>query len=143
VRQILIPIGLVIAAVGYCSGRIVTMQTMPVPLMTLAPDSRPAVAIVDIRGVQDGHLVGSTLGEVRLFLGDQQVLSDGSGAFRVPAGALKTDERTISVPSGMQFVASRRGKRLYPVHSAQAQQLVPENRVYFSSEEQARAAGYR
>jgi len=42
----------------------------------------------------------------------------------------------------MQFVASKRGKKYYPVRSGEAQRIVPENRVYFESALQAEGAGY-
>jgi hypothetical protein len=43
----------------------------------------------------------------------------------------------------MNFVASKRGKLYYPVKKAAGQQIVPENRIYFRTEEEAPAAGYR
>jgi hypothetical protein len=42
----------------------------------------------------------------------------------------------------MRFVASRRGKRYYPVSSREGERLVPENRLYFRTAEEAERAGY-
>lgn len=41
-----------------------------------------------------------------------------------------------------RFVASRRGKYYYPFFSPEGQKLAEKNRVYFRSEEEARAEGY-
>ena len=47
------------------------------------------------------------------------------------------------VPPGTLCVASKRGKNYYKVDSSAGQKLAPENRVYFRTEEEARAAGYK
>jgi ribosomal protein S1 len=41
-----------------------------------------------------------------------------------------------------KFIASKTGKKYYPADSARAKKIKMENRVEFSSEEEARAAGY-
>lgn len=109
----------------------------------VVPDTRSLVPTVLLHRMENGELVGEMLGSVRMFLGDDQIIPNGSGAFRVPAGILKNDVRPIAAPEGMRFVASRKGKRFYPVSSKQAQGLSPKNRVYFPTEEAAKAAGYR
>jgi len=126
-----------------CVSGLLSARAASVPEMRIIPDTRPLMPTVIIRGIENGELVGAMKGDVRLFLGDRQVIPDGSGAFRVPAGILKTDIRTVAVPDGMRFVASKKGKRYYSVDAAQAQGLAPKNRIYFYSEEEAKAAGYR
>ncbi len=49
----------------------------------------------------------------------------------------------VFVPAGMQFVASRKGKKYYAVDSAGGEKLTPENRVYFRTAAEAEAAGYQ
>jgi hypothetical protein len=114
-----------------------------VPELRIISDTRPLVPTVILRGIENGELVGEMKGDVRLFLGDRQVIAGGSGAFRIPAGIFQTDIRTIVVPTGMRFVASKKGKRYYSVDAAQARTLAPKNRVYFRTAEEAKAAGYR
>lgn len=113
------------------------------PVLSIIPDTRPLIPTVIITGIENGELLGTIRGEMRLFLGDKQIVPDGSGSFRVPAGILKTDVHTIAAPEGMQFVASKKGKRFYPVQAKQAQALAPKNRIYFRTQEEAQAAGYR
>ncbi len=111
--------------------------------LALVPDTRPAVCTLVLEGVRDGKIAGYVRGDVRFFIGDELVVPNASGAFLVPASVLRTDVRTVDIPAGALFVASKKGKRFYPVGSFPAQGLTPANRIYFFSEEQARAAGFR
>lgn len=112
-------------------------------VFTLVPDTRPLLPTVILKGIENGELTGEVRGDVRIFLGNTQIIPNGSGAFRVPAGVLAKDVRTVAAPEGMRFVASRKGKRFYPVSSKQAQGLSPKNRIYFPTAEAAKTAGYR
>lgn len=129
---------------GYLLGRLVTeRRSLVASPMVMRDLSRPLVATVRLDGVFNGSLKGAMRGEVRFFLGSEQVLPDASGAFLVPAGSLLTNKIEITVPEGMRFVASRRGKKYYPVDSASASNLAPANRIYFRTAAEAEGAGYR
>lgn len=54
----------------------------------------------------------------------------------VSAGILSTKQGSDP------FVASRNGKRYYPINCASAARIKDINRIYFASESQASAAGY-
>lgn len=47
-----------------------------------------------------------------------------------------------STPAGGGFVASKQGKKYFPMDCGSAKTIKEENRVYFSSEEEAKQAGY-
>ena len=47
-----------------------------------------------------------------------------------------------SVPAGKNFFASSRGTKYYPVGCPAGQNLKPDNRVYFTTGEEAQKAGY-
>jgi len=129
---------------GYLLGRLITERKTLVSVpMQMRDLSRPLIPTVHLDGVYNGSLKGSMIGDARLFFGSQQVVPDQSGAFLVPAGSLLTNTIEITVPAGMRYVASRRGKKYYPVDSASASNLAPANRVYFSTAEEAERAGYR
>ncbi|MBI3336642.1 hypothetical protein HYZ98_03710 [Candidatus Peregrinibacteria bacterium] len=85
---------------------------------------------------------GRILGDARLFFGDELLIPTASGTFTVPPDLLLKNIVDIPVPDGMQFLASKRGKKYYPVGSAAGEQLVPENRIYFKTAEEAEKAGY-
>ncbi len=127
---------------GYLWGRIMTVRfSIPKTPLTFREDTRPLVPVVRLEGIRDGNLVGEAKGEVRLFLGDDLILPDGSGAFAVAAGPLLVNEITVEVPEWAQFVASKRGKKYYPVDSAEGEQIVADNRGYLETEKEAKAAG--
>jgi len=128
---------------GYLVGRIVTCRlAIPQTPMTLTEDTRPLVPTVRVDGVRNGYLEGSIVGNGRFVLGGHVVVTDQSGAFRVPANPLLTNMVTVTVPEGMKFVASKNGKKYYPVGSASASQIAPINRVYFKTAVDAEKAGY-
>ncbi len=131
------------AALFAMAWRMILVPSASARPLSLVADTRPAVCTVVLQGVRDGKIAGYIRGEVRFFIGDDLAVPDSSGAFLVPAGALRTDVRTVDIPSGARFVASKKGKRFYPVGSSQGQGLTPANRIYFSSEDEARAAGFR
>ena len=129
-------------AFGYLLGRIVGLsETFVVPPLRLVPDIRDKVPLVSIDSIENGEIIG-TVHDTRLFLGNAYVLPTASGTFRVPADPLLTDIITIIVPEGARFVASKNGKRYYPVYSGAGERLTQKNRVYFQTEEEAEAAGF-
>ncbi len=130
---------------GYLLGRIIdtAIAKASVPSITLAPDTRPPVATVIIEGIRDGYLEGSIIGSgTRLFLAEEQILPNASGSFLVPAGPFLVNNVTVHVPEWAQFVASKRGKKYYKVHSAAGQNIAPENRVYFRNALEAEGRSY-
>lgn len=135
--------GLVVLAglSGYTVGRVVTLRQWADPPFVMEPDLRPRVPVVRVEGVEDGKIIGHIRGDVRVFWGDEMVIPDGSGAFRLAPDVLE-EEIDVAVPAAAHFVASRRGKRYYPVESTMANRLAPAYRVYFSSAEEAEAAGF-
>lgn len=123
-------------------GRIVDVRLVSPSHVSLAADVRSAAPTVQIHGIRNGYLEGELLGGVRLFLAGEQVLAASGSAFRLPADAFLRNHVRIVVPPGMQFVASKTGKKYYPVTSASGKRIVPKNRIYFRSAEEARAAGF-
>ncbi len=128
---------------GYIVGRIVDVQRSfaNVP-MYLVPDTRPTVPVIRLHGVRNGGVEGQIIGDARLFLGEEHVTPSASGAFRASADLFLTNTIDITIPDGMAFVASSRGKKYYPVQSAAGEKIVPKNRIYFRTAEEAAHRGY-
>ena len=127
---------------GLLLGRIFNLTSQPIPETVVREDTRDSISVVRIDGISDGQITGIAHGSVRVFLGDQMIIPNGSGAWRVPAGKSFAAPVTTNAPAGMQFVASKRGKKYYPVTSRSAQTLSPANRIYFRDAASAEAAGY-
>jgi hypothetical protein len=98
--------------------------------------------VVHVRRIEEGKIVGTVGTGARLIVGDEAVLPQPDRSFAIDAVPFLVNIVPVPVPPGTQFVASRRGKRYYPVSSAAAERLVPENRIYFERAEEAEAAGY-
>lgn len=125
---------------GYLVGRIVDtrLAMASVPPLRVVSTERPIQPVVQIDGIRNGYLEGTMLGDARFFLGGEQVLPTESGSsFRILAKTFLQNEVRVFVPEGMRFVASKKGKKYYPVTSASANNLAPQNRVYFRTEEEA------
>jgi hypothetical protein len=134
---------LFLAAFLAIAWRIAGVPVVSARPLSLVHDIRPVVCTVVLEGVRNGQIAGYVRGDVRFFIGDDLAVPNSSGAFLVSAGVLKTDVRTLNIPGGARFVASKKGKRFYPIGSSQGQSLTPANRIYFSSEDEAKAAGFR
>lgn len=48
----------------------------------------------------------------------------------------------VEIPEGMQFVASKTGKKYYPADATHVHKIKAENRVFFATEEEAKASGH-
>lgn len=128
---------------GYLIGRIIdTNIAYSLGPIQVTTGLRSYVPTVQIEHILNGNLEGNMSPDVRLFLGDTQVFPTTSGSFSVFADVFLANNIKVIIPEGMYFVASKKGKKYYPVTSASANNLVPQNRVYFRTEEEAENAGY-
>lgn len=100
------------------------------------------VPVVVLNGIRDNKVTGEMQGDVRLIIGNTVAVPDGSGSFAVQEDDFLVNRITVNVPPGARFVASKRGKKYYPIGSASAEALTPQNRIYFETAEQAEQAGY-
>lgn len=104
--------------------------------------SGSTVATVSIEAFRDGALRGTAVGPVRLFFDNGEVDIAPGGGFAAEVPAFRVEEVTVVVPEGMRFVASKKGKKYYPVDSAGGERIVPGNRVYFTDAASAEVAGF-
>lgn len=123
---------------GYYIGRLLAIPLTPI---LLSVDDRATQSTVQISGIYNGQLVGNIIGDVRVVIGNTVVTNTGS--FSIAAGPLLQNRVLVVVPEGMRFVASTRGTRYYAVDSAGGNRITPENRIYFATEVEAEAAGYK
>ncbi len=109
-------------------------------VMRVVEDSGALVPTVDIRAWKSGAMEGSIQGDVRLLVDGNPVVPAESGSFVL--GSPVRPGGSSAVPAGMQFVASKRGKKYYAVGSAGANNLSEANKIYFPDAAAAEAAGY-
>ncbi|MDA0376657.1 MAG: hypothetical protein O3A80_05130 [bacterium] len=125
------------ASSGFLTGRQISHYSSPI---TLHSDTRPPIPTINIEGIRNGLLHGEVIGSARIVFG-KKILTQ-SGVFVLDAAHILTNEVSVIVPNGMQFVASKRGKKYYPVFSRAGENLAPKNRVYFATEHEAQQSGY-
>lgn len=139
----LFPFTCAVLLLGMAVGRYLWDRGCRSPLpITVIEDAHQAVPVVTIDGVREGRLVGSVGSGGRLVIAGDVVETGSGGTFAIDPRPLLTNVIPITAPPGVQFVASRRGKRYYPLTSASAERLVPANRIYFVTAEEAEEAGY-
>ena len=114
-------------------------MTDPIKIYYDVPEQVPTV---HLQGIRNGEVFGTVAGRARLVIGDQVLLKNTFTNFSVPAGPLLTHQITIEIPEGMKYVASKRGKKLYPVTSKRVRTIPPQNRLYFVTVEEGVAAGF-
>ena len=93
--------------------------------------------------VMAGFFVGSIV--THLARPEEGIVLEPDPRPSVPVRVLQTapsSPHLSTAPAGMHFVASRRGKKYYPVGSPAAAALKPENRVYFPDAAAAEDAGF-
>lgn len=56
--------------------------------------------------------------------------------------AVVVESSKASIPTSKQYVASKKGKKYYPVDCLSAQSIKVENKIYFNSSKEAEQAGY-
>lgn len=131
--------------IGIFVGSIGTAWLMhrPEPMVIIDDQVVRDVPVVHIEGIRDSALIGTVQGEVRLVAGDEIVLLNGSGGFAITDRDLLTNIIMIKPPEGMNFVASKRGTKYYPLDSAGAGSISPANRIFFRTAGEAEKAGYK
>ena len=122
---------------GFLSGRLIATRSTPI---TFPEDTRPSIPVITIEGVRNGLLYGEITGNARVSIGKE--IFTQSGMFTLDAAPLLRNEISVVIPAWAGFVASKNGKKYYPVDSASGRNIVPKNRVYFASPEAAETAGY-
>ncbi len=137
------PAAILLIAIGVCLGILfLTIFRSANHTFVLRESENAEVPTVTIDGYRDGALVGTTH-RTRLIVGNTVAVPDGSGAFAIRNSVVSQQTGGVqAAPVGTQFVASKRGKKYYPVGSAGADRLSPANKIYFQSREAAEAAGY-
>ncbi len=122
---------------GFLSGRLIANHRSPI---TIVEDTRPQVPVITLEGVRNGLLYGEITGNALVSIGKD--LFTQSGIFALDAGPLLRNELLVVVPPWAAFVASKNGKKYYPVDSSSGRSITPKNRVYFRHASEAEAAGY-
>jgi hypothetical protein len=129
--------------IGFLIGRIISSMALTAEINVQSAKIAKVIPVVQIDRMEAGNIVGNIQGDVRVFIGENQVIPTEDTTFSVAGTSLLTNHISVLVPTGMRYVASKNGSKVYHVQSSQGSKLTPKNRVYFKTLKQALDAGYR
>ena len=134
-----------VLSLGYAMGTFglrLEQVNAPAPIRVLNRDIHRRAPIVHVQEINDGDIVGIVGTGARLVIGETVVVPGPDRTFRIAAEPFLVNIIDVPIPHGAEFVASKRGKKYYSVDSSAGNRLVPRNRIYFRSAEEAEALGY-
>jgi hypothetical protein len=109
-------------------------------------DLNPGVAVVIFDRIENGKLMGHGSGTpVRLLTRTELEVPQTGGTFAISLndlGLKNTAVTNASIPEWAQFVASKNGKKYYPVNSSRAKTLSEKTRIFFPDAKSATQQGY-
>lgn len=101
------------------------------------------IPVVEILSIGEGSIKAKISGgKVYLKAGDEIATANEKGELSLPIWDAFVNFELNPVPENAKFVASKNGKKYYSLDSAMANRISPQNRIYFSSSEEAKNAGY-
>ena len=121
--------------------KIEEVSAPPEPEIT-AKREHSRAPIVHVKEINGNNIIGIIGTGARLIIGEEIVIPESDRSFKMPAKDFLVRIVDVPIPRDARFVASRIGKKYYDVNSSQGQKLVPENRLYFRTAEEAEAMGY-
>jgi|CXWL01.1.fsa_nt_gi hypothetical protein len=121
--------------------------SLKVPELQQLGELNTKIPIVTITDIDNGRLLGTvnTL-KIRLKSGSEVAVPDPDQHFELnikDLGFAAQPDPRLKVPERAKFVASKNGKYFYELDEATAKRLSPLTRVFFTTEKEAQAAGYK
>jgi len=142
----LIILGCIILCLGYLIGRLTTdieINNNPPPIIPLSFDINQKVPYVKINKITNNIMEGWILDkDVRLVVGEKLVEIQSDRTFQVDVQKI-INIIDIHIPAGMNYLASKKGKKYYSVYSKSGAKIKPANRIYFKTEQDAIQAGFK
>lgn len=112
-------------------------------ILNLETDINEKVPYLKILALKDGNLIGTVNDAlIRITTENEIALIDEELNFTLPFNSVLRKNLTLSVPAGMNYVASQKGKKFYNIYDTAAQKLSPENYIFFKTKQEALDAGY-
>ncbi len=110
----------------------------------IVPQNHEKIPLINFLKIENGVMYGKTgEKEVRFIVGEDSIFGSNGGEFQFPVDEILPMLKSLPAPDDMQFVASKRGKRYWPLDAPQAFLLAPQNRIFFKTPEEAEEQGYK
>ena len=105
--------------------------------------SEKTIPVLTFFQIENGELSGKiTEGEARIQIENSEISTIKPGEFSMNITEILPMLREIPHPENMKFVASKRGKKYYPIDSPRAFLVTVKNRVFFKTREEAEKKGF-
>lgn len=102
--------------------------------------SRP-VPVITLERIENGVLyISKNDAEIRIKM-DEELFVANNNILEIPITKILPMLKRLPAPEGMQWVASKRGKKYWPLDSPQAFLVSAKNRIFFKTPEEAEQAG--
>ena len=117
------------------------------PEIKTVDEINPGVTTIKLMEVKNGNLIGKISGRKARLAYDAENITEleAEADFSIPLDQIQFKNYYITndIPENTQFIASEKGKYYYSVFDKKAFNIVPKNRVYFGSKEEAEQRGYK
>ena len=118
------------------------------PPVEIFQDAGDRATLLHLQKIENGILHGESQGQpVRFFIGQDRekaaVFTVGGGEFQVPMIEILPMLQKMPAPDWAKFVGSRRGSTFWPLDAPEAFLFSAKNRIFFKSEGEARAKGFK
>ncbi len=117
------------------------------PEIETVGEINPGISTIKLFQVENGHLSGEVVGaKARIAYSAEGILEKSPGeSFEIPLNQVNLGEYYVlnQLPEGARYIASEKGQYYYSILDKRAFNITEENRIYFSSEEEAELNGYK
>ena len=105
--------------------------------------SEKNIPVITFFQIENGEISGKiTEGEARIQIEDSEISIVKDEKFTLDIRKILPMLKEIPHPKDMKFVASKRGKKYYPIDSPRAFLVTLKNRVFFKTREEAEEKGF-
>lgn len=112
-------------------------------IIILDEDINEGIPYIKILGLKDGELVGTISNPlIRISTETEIALHDNDLNFTLPFNDILRKNLLINVPTGMNYIASKKGTKFYNIYDKKAAELSPQNHIFFQTKQEATDAGY-
>ncbi|MBU0578137.1 hypothetical protein KJ742_02640 [Patescibacteria group bacterium] len=131
---------------GYAAGYFQAMRNS-FPEIEFVDEINQGVTTIKLLDVENGNLIGKISGRnARLAYSADNILElDAESEFEIPLNQIDLEDFYVAetIPEDTLYIASSKGKYYYSIFDKRAFNITPDNRLYFTSTEDAEQKGYQ
>lgn len=141
--------GLLTLSIGLFTGYIIAWEEAKktsFPELKQIPDLNPGIATIKFLKQEEGKIYGKVEGQkARIAYSPENIEDLEVGeTFEIPLDkiSLSAYYRAEDIPEGVAYISSKTGKYAYSILDPRSLRILPKNRIYFATKEEAYEAGF-